>query len=356
MNLLITPNVIINCLLLYEQEHQTLAYDDFLNRIIDIAKNNDYSIFMTEIDLKLVNYYHYYFKELLARLIGSKSTSYNRGEAYAITDKIAKLLKMLISVEDYIDIAQAYPMDESILNLATYFSINNPSDAIRFATAIAGEKLNKATVIDAIITWEPSHFCQDPDSYFAIRNRGYGVVTANLSNRNDNNSEPGIRKNIYTPSHFIYSRYVSFNPLLENPLFRLIGVEIKSATTAKFERYESTNIVKVTIEYNRISHVFEQSLSKGVISALLLAIHVCVKRKCLAKDTNKRKLINKNLLKKMIFSVSPVKGDNEKIHADIVISDQDIQVTKKGSDLLYSTGEAYIKILNHVINRSMMTL
>lgn len=350
INLLITPNVIINCLLNYEQEYQNTIHIDFLNKIISLSKEGKYSIFMTEIDLEVVFYHNEYFRDLLYKLNSKCFTDINS------LNKKTRLIKILSAVKEYIKIAQEYPIDEDIFCLATHFNINNPSDAIRFAVAIAGEKLKKAISIDAIITWEPSHFCQETNNYFAIRTRGYGEVVATFINKEDNEIEAEISKSIYTPNHFLFSKYTDFNPLLENAVFYLIDIDIQSKINS--QGHVSTNTVTVTIEYKNEPYSYTQSSDSGAISTLLLAIHICVKRRCLGSknDFKIRKLLNKNLLETIIFSVSPVRGDNNEIHADIVISNQDIQATKRGSNLICSTGEAYIKILNHVVYRSIVTI
>jgi hypothetical protein len=340
-NLLVTPNVIINCLLLYEQE--TPTYNHFLDKFINLSRQNNYSIFMTELDLEVVNYYYDYFSSILKNLSDDQTTDYCKN--LLICQKLSKLSKIISSVQKYLNIAQKYPIDEDILNLATCFLINNPSDAIRLATAIAGEKLRKKINIDVIITWEPSHFCQETDNYFAIRKSGYGKIRATM-----NNGDTAITKRIYTPSHFMQSSFIDDEHLPGEPVFYLIDIEIQSNINS--QELTSQNVVKVTIKYNNESYSYTQNSDSGIVSTLILAIHICIKRKCLNSDFAKRKLIPKNLIKKMIFSVSPVMGYSNQIHADIMISDQDIQATKRGSNLLCSTGEAYIEILNHVINRS----
>ena len=354
-NLLITPNVIINCLLQYKQEHQSPTYDFFLDKIVESSERHGYSIFMTEIDLEVVTYYYSYFESLLDR----RSEIINTGndDSVAETRKTLKLFSSIRLIERYINIAQEYPIDEDIFNLATYIHLNNPSDALRLATAIASEKLDKRIRIDAIITWEPPHFCQDTDDYYAIRKSGYGKFKAVIDSKyGADNEKIEIIKDIYTPGHFPFSELTKKNKSQIQTFFEITNINIQSNICSPEQTSE--NRVDVSIKYNDEIYKYRLVSNSGIVSTLLLAIHICVKKECLKKDKAKRKCINKKLIREMIYSVSPVRGDNNQIHTDIIISGKnikDLQATHKGSNLLCSTGEAYIKILNQAIGISMAT-
>jgi len=352
LNLLITPNVIINCLLFFEQEHHKPTYDNYLEKIINLSKDNDYSLFMTQIDFEIVNSYIKLFNSELESIVHCDTDISNIN--HVNQSKNLKLLDMVNSVDKYLKFVNKYKIDKDILNLATHLSSNNPSDALRLATSIAAEQLKKNTKIDAIITWEPSHFCQDTDDFFSVRNSGYGEIKVIINNDYNINDKVEIKKCIYTPSTFIFSKLINNNSNPKpNVIFSLININFN--TIINLEEELIINIVEVTIKYQNKLYKHQQSSKSGAISALFLAIYICIKRKCLKDDIANKKLLSKKLIRDIIFSVTPVKGNNRKIHADVLISDRDTRASQEGLNLLSSAGQAYVQIINHIISRKIYT-
>lgn len=341
--LLITPNVIINFLLLYEQDYKNQSGTFFLEKIIYLSKENNCSVFMTDIDLEVSWHYYKYFESLLSSL----NSRYNVNVSEL--QKQISLIKILGLLKEYFQIVQEYRINEDILNIAKSFLNNNPSDAIRLASAVVSEKLSNKPNIDAIITWEPSNFCQNVDNYYAIRSRGYGEIKVFIDSESNNAVNTEISKRIYTPNHFLFSRYVDLKINTENnTTFKLVNINLETSVNSDEEA--GKNIVKVTIDYENKLYAYTYNSQSETISALLLAIYICIKKKCLKYDVANRKLISAKLIKDIVFSITPARNDNKKVQIDISIINQDLQVTQIGSDVLWTVAKAYVRLINHVVN------
>jgi hypothetical protein len=348
MNILVTPNILINYLLLKDEAGTQGIYCHFLKNVIKTVERSTGRIYMTEIDHQIVAIYIDFLLKIL------KSTSASVEEV--------KL------VQKYLCLVEQIPVTNNILEIASRYSSKiNPSDAIRLATAISNKISESDIEIENIVTWEPSHYCHNHSDFLFVRDNGYAEIIVDTSEYFDDKTDESrlieVRQRVCTPSSYISNGQNSIINQPKRYKFNLINLkitsEIEEIVLNNTTKIQQNNIVTVIVECYDSQlgrrYQLENPVSKeskiGPISALFLAIYLSVKKisRQFSIPPHYLNTIDRSLVKDIIFGVNPLKENNKEIYADIYLRNTNIQASVVATNLLWATGKSYIQVINQCI-------
>ncbi len=345
-NILITPNVIINGLLSLNRQINERAFFFFFEQTMEFVVRNQHVLYMTEIDFSIINQYIFYLNRISRNI--HQRQSFDLGNQRTLTEKI-------LLIEEYINCLNQFPISRNIIDLASEYSGKiNPSDAIRLAAAVSETFSESDIPIDAIVTWEPLHFCSLAKDFYFARDNGYVEVFAGESDDYDHQDQITKtihRKTIYSPPRFISNG--NFNQRKKEVQeyqyeFSLVNLIV----TTTMNNNEQKNQVSVTIKCidNKFNKQYEYTSVKkskeGPISALFLSIYSCIGKIGLKNNLNfSNKNLEQSLVRDIIFAINPAKENNKEIFADVYLRNKNIQATEGADNVMWATAKSYIEII-----------
>lgn len=346
MNILITPNIMINSLLPLNRQNTERNYSYFFERIMELVsqKQPEFQLYMTEIDLEMISIY--------INCLDKISKQLDEIEYFPIILEKRQLTEKILLIKKHLKSINKFPINHNIVDLASKYSGQiNPSDAIRLAAAVSETFSESEIPIEAIVTWEPLHFCSRADDFSFARDNSYVEVFCGESeeyDEEDNIIKHTYRKTIYSPTKFINEQKKQYHKYKYKYKFDLVKLKVNTIMNINCQK----NQVSVTIRCieNDSNKKYEETSTKkstkGPISALFLSIYSCIGK--IGRNNNldfSNKNLDKDLVREVILALNPVKENNKEIFADVYLRNKNIQASESADNLMWATAKSYIEII-----------